>query len=128
MSNDITSLNNPNKDNNYQGTDGCNNKLLATNNDWNTCSKCVEERHNLNTDQLDVSLDGIKKSFSIATAIDSNDKLSWIRLRRYKTWSEKSVPFQHYPLGITNQIHDISQAYITVCISILYINQDGELV
>ena len=30
------------------------------------------DHHNLSTEQLDVSLDGIKQSFSIATTIESN--------------------------------------------------------
>ena len=38
-SNDITSLINPNKNSNCQGTDDCNNRLLDTNNDWNTSSE-----------------------------------------------------------------------------------------
>ena len=39
-------------------------------------TKSVVERHNINIEQLDVLLNGIKESFSIAITIDSNDKLS----------------------------------------------------
>ena len=86
MSDDTTSLNNPNKDGNCQGTNDCNIKLLDSNNDWNTIVlNSVEEHHNLNRELLDASSDGIKKSFSIDTTIDSKDKLSWTRLRQYKT-------------------------------------------
>ena len=47
--------------------------------------KSVVERHNIYIEQLDFLLDRINQSFSITTTIDSNDKLSWKRLRRYTT-------------------------------------------
>ena len=75
MSDDTTSLINPNKEGNCQSIDNCTNTLLDSNNDWNINSEQREEHHNLNTEQLVVSLEGIKHSFSIATTIDSNDKL-----------------------------------------------------
>ena len=39
MSDDTTSIINPTKGGNYQGIYNCSNKLLNTNNDWNTGSE-----------------------------------------------------------------------------------------
>ena len=74
-------------------------------------TKSVVERHNINTEQLDVLLNGIKESFSIAITIDSNDKLSWKMSLRYTTWYVTPLPFQYHPLGATNQIHAIPSFY-----------------
>ena len=60
--------------------------------------KSVLERHDINTEQLDISLNGIKQFFDIATIIDSNDKLFWKRLRRYTICSVSSLLFQHIHL------------------------------
>ena len=87
----------------------------------------MEEHHNLNTEQLGVSLDGIKQFFSIATTIDSNDKLSWTRLRRYKTWTVSHF-FSSTILWEQLITYTKSQASITVYIPTLYFNQDIELV
>ena len=83
--------------------------ILVLNSEW--------DHHRLTTEHLDDSLDGIKQSFSIATTIDSNAKLFWMRLKRSNTLTATPLPFQHHPLGLHNSKYNLPYLYRCICSS-----------
>ena len=84
-------------------------EILVLNSEW--------DHHKLTTEQLDVSLDEIKQSLSIATTIDSNVKLFWIRLKCSNTLTATPLPFQHHSLGLHNSKYNIPYLYRCLCSS-----------